>query len=83
MYFSVEVFRKDINTYVATCPELDVFSYGKTLECAVNRLKQIVQIYLDSADEMGMTLEELGLAPPDEKTHIPKVTSSTPITAVN
>lgn len=67
MYFSVDVFEKDPDTYMARCPELDVCSYGGSLEEAVERLKQIVNFYIESADEMGMTLEELGLAPPEEE----------------
>ena len=60
-FFSGEVYRRDLRTYVAASPELDVFSYGRTVDQAVERLKRVVGFYLDSADEMGMSLEELGL----------------------
>lgn len=60
-FFSVEVYRRDARTFVAACPEMDVFSYGRTIDQAVERLKRIVAFYLESADEMGLSLEELGL----------------------
>lgn len=82
MYFSVDVYRKDISTYVATCPELDIFAYGQTLDMAVNRLKRIVQFYMESAEEMGMTLEELGLAPLAEK-NVQKVSAANPTAPLN
>lgn len=67
-FFSVEVYRRDATTYVAACPEMDVFSYGRTVDQAVERLKRVVGFYLDSADEMGLSLEELGLKPEDPET---------------
>lgn len=83
MYFSVEVFRKDIETYVASCPELDIFSYGQTLEAAVERLKRVVTFYIDSADEMGVTLEDLGLKRSGAEDAIPRVSSVDLRSAVN
>ncbi len=73
MYFSVDVHRKGPDTYIASCAELDVHSYGTTAEMAVERLKRIVNFYLESADEMGMTLEELGLQNSAEKNVVPRV----------
>lgn len=75
MYFSVEVYRKDTETYIASCPELDVHSYGQTTESAIERLKRIVNFYLESAEEMGMTLEELGLQNSAEKEIVQRVSS--------
>lgn len=64
MYFSVEVYRKDRTTFVASCPDMGVFSYGITVEQAVDRLKKVVQFYIDSSEEMGLSLEELGVKSP-------------------
>ncbi len=64
MYFSVEVYKKDRVTFVASCPEMGVFSYGLCVEQAVDRLKQVVQFYIDSSQEMGLSLEELGVRSP-------------------
>ncbi len=83
MYFSIDVYRKDTETFVASCPELDIFSYGPTLEVAVNRLKKIVHFYMESADEMGMSLEELGLAPPEEKDAVQRVSHVNIHAAIN
>lgn len=83
MYFSVEVFRKDLDTFVASCPEFDIYSYGSSVEMAVERLKKVVGFYLESAQEMGVTLEELGLSSADEKKNLPRVSSVNQNAAVN
>lgn len=75
MYFSVDVHRKGPETYIASCAELDVHSYGTTAEMAVERLKRIVNFYLESAEEMGLSLEELGLQNSAEKAAVPRVAS--------
>lgn len=82
MYFSVEVYRKDIDTFVAFCDELDIYSYGKTIEKAVDRLKRVVNFYLESADEMGLTLEELGISDKREE-KVPRVSSLNTSEALN
>lgn len=73
MYFSVDVYRKDPETYVASCPELDIYAYGASIAEAVERLKRVVSFYLESAEEQGMTLEELGLANSADKTPVARV----------
>ena len=83
VYFSIDVFRKDAETFVASCPELDIFSYGRTLEAAVDRLKRVVNFYLESADEMGVTLEELGLKRSSDEPEVPRVSSVNLRAAVN
>jgi predicted RNase H-like HicB family nuclease len=35
---------------VAVCPELDVASEGKTVEAAVENLKEAVELYLEGED---------------------------------
>jgi predicted RNase H-like HicB family nuclease len=83
VYFSVDVFRKDAETYVASCPELDIFSYGHTLESAVERLKRVVSFYLESADEMGVSIEDLGLRRERAESDVPRVSSVNFRAAVN
>ena len=38
------------NWYVATCPELDIASQGKTVEEARQNLHEAVQLFLETAD---------------------------------
>lgn len=59
MEFKLEVFKSKDNTFIATCPKLNIYTYGKTLEKAISRLKEVINFYIESADELGMTLEEL------------------------
>lgn len=83
MYYSVEVYRKDPDTFVAFCSELDVYSYGPSIEFAVERLKRIVNFYLESAEEMGLTLEELGLQTGEQTPDVPRVSPHNFKAAVN
>lgn len=83
MYFSVDVFQKDRETFVASCPEFDIYSYGNTIELAVDRLKKVVGFYIESAEEMGVTLEELGLSSAEEKNAAPRISSVNHRSAIN
>lgn len=82
MYFSVEVYRKDANTFVAFCSEFDTYSYGGSIEVAVERLKRVVNFYLESAEEMGLSLEELGVAQ-SGKQKLPRVSPHNSKAALN
>lgn len=61
MEFTVEVFRDKENRYIASCPKLEIYSYGHTMDKAINRLEKVVAFYMDSARELGVTLEEVCL----------------------
>ena len=48
----LEVERED-DVYVAHCPELDVSSYGDTVEDAFDHLKDAIVLYLDTIEQDG------------------------------
>jgi len=62
--------------YSAICPELGVASQGETIEEAEANLAEAVELYLESAKELGILERVLGEAGIDiakiEK-HIPKI----------
>ena len=41
------VLHKEDNIYVAECPEVATFSQGRTIEEAVNNLKEATELYLE------------------------------------
>ena len=41
------VLHKEDNMYVAECPEVGTFSQGRTIEDAVNNLKEATELYLE------------------------------------
>ena len=43
------VWRED-DIYVSWCPELDIASQGKTVEEALNNLKEAIELYLEDED---------------------------------
>ena len=45
------IIEKENNWYIALCPELDVASQGKTIEEAINNLKEAVTLYLQTASK--------------------------------
>ena len=46
MYISIEVYKGDDNSFIAACPELNLFSSGETEKQAVNRLKEEIVSHL-------------------------------------
>ncbi len=44
---------------IANCPELDVNCYGNTRDEAVRRLVNVLQFYVDAAQELGLDVEQL------------------------
>ena len=45
------IIKKGEKQYVALCPEVDVVSQGKTVEVALENLKEAVELYIE---EMGV-----------------------------
>lgn len=41
------IIHKEENMYVAECPEIGTASQGKTLEEAINNLKEATELYLE------------------------------------
>jgi predicted RNase H-like HicB family nuclease len=54
------VLHKEEDWYVSLCPELDVASQGKTLEKALENLKEAVELFLEHAsrEEIRTRLHE-------------------------
>lgn len=61
--------------YSALCPELGVASQGETIEEAEANLREAVELYLESAKELGILERVLGEAGIDVRRieeHVPK-----------
>jgi predicted RNase H-like HicB family nuclease len=48
------VIKKENDQYVATCPEFDVSSFGKTVEEANENLKEALLLYLEGIEELNL-----------------------------
>jgi len=55
--FCAEIFREG-NVYVGLCPELNVSSFGETVEEARSSLQEAVEAFIEECEVMG-TLEEV------------------------
>ncbi len=44
--FSVVMYKEE-DMYIAECPETGTFSQGKTIEQAINNLKEATELYLE------------------------------------
>lgn len=53
----IEIFKED-DVYVALSPELNVSSFGDTIEEARKSVKEAVEAFIDECEKMG-TLEEV------------------------
>ncbi len=56
MIFTIEVFKKD-NEFVAKCNELNIYTYGKNDKNAIERLRKVINFYIESAAEY-LSLED-------------------------
>ena len=45
--------------YIANCPELDINCYGSNKEDALRRIKAVINFYLNSAKELGISINSL------------------------
>lgn len=50
------VIERDDNWYVATCPEVDVVSQGKTIESARSNLLEAVEAFFEAASPSEIQL---------------------------
>ena len=55
--FRVEIFREG-DLYVSLCPELNVSSFGETVEKARHSLYEAIEAFIEECEAMG-TLEEV------------------------
>ncbi len=45
--------------YIANCPELDINCYGSDRDEALRRIKAVINFYISSAKELGISLNPL------------------------
>ncbi len=58
MKLPIEIFKEGDASYIVSCPRLEIYSYGNTVNKAVQRMKEIVKFYVESADQLGISLED-------------------------
>ena len=79
------IVKEENKGYSVICPELNVASQGETFEEAISNIKEAVELYIESAEELGTldeVLEQLGLTKEDlkKKSLMPRVvTANVPI----
>lgn len=77
--------KQEDKGYSVICPELNVASQGETFEESIDNIKEAVELYIESAEELGIldeVLEQIGLTKEDlkKKSLVPRVvTASVPI----
>lgn len=54
----VEIFRED-DLYVGVCPDLDVSSFGETVEEAKRSLREALMVFVEECEAMGTLVEVL------------------------
>ena len=53
---TIKIWKKE-NEFVAGCPELDIFTYGKDRIQARERLVKVILFYADTASAMGYKID--------------------------
>lgn len=62
----LQVFKEGEQAYIASYPKLQIYSYGRTIHEAISRLREIIKFYVESANELEISVEELCNVPPEE-----------------
>ncbi|MCS7151003.1 MAG: type II toxin-antitoxin system HicB family antitoxin [Endomicrobia bacterium] len=57
------VLEKEGKYYTALCPELDIASQGKTVEEAIENLKEAVELFLECASKKEISERMTGRSP--------------------
>lgn len=76
---NISIRKEPEGGYSVICTDLDIASQGETIDEAVENIKEAVELYMESAEELGImseVLEKLGLTEEDmEKENIltPKI----------
>ncbi len=55
----IEIYKSNDNLYVAACPDLELFSKGRTKEEAVRNLEESITSFLVSAEKTAEIKEDL------------------------
>jgi|TARA_Y100000310_G_scaffold70285_1_gene65885 predicted RNase H-like HicB family nuclease len=79
------IVKEEDKGYSVLCPELNVASQGETFEEGIANIKEAVELYIESAEQLGTldeVLEQLGITTEDFKKGkiVPKVvTANVPV----
>lgn len=79
------VAKEEEKGYSVVCPELNVASQGETFEESISNIKEAIELYIESAEQLGImdeVLEQLGVSKEDFKKGkiLPKVvTANVPV----
>ncbi len=64
------IIREEEKGYSILCPELNVASQGETFEESIANIKEAIELYIESAEELGIlddVLDQLGISKEDFK----------------
>ena len=59
------IIKQEDKGYSVTCPDLNVASQGETFEESISNIKEAIELYLESAEELDFideVLERLGIS---------------------
>ena len=62
--------KQEDKGYSVVCPELNVASQGETFEESISNIKEALELYIESAEQLGIiddVLEQLGISKEDFK----------------
>ena len=58
MKISVKLVEKN-NEFIATCPDLDINCYAGDKDEAIRRIQNVINFYIESAQEFGLDVESM------------------------
>ena len=70
MKLSIRIIELE-NECIASCPELEINCYGADRDDAVRRIRNVLQFYISSAQELGFDVEEFDAMVIEGNVHLP------------
>jgi hypothetical protein len=70
MKLSIRIIELE-NECIANCPELEINCYGSDRDDAVRRIRNVLQFYISSAQELGFDVEEFDAMILEGSVHLP------------
>lgn len=79
LILNISIKKEREGGYSVLCTDLDIASQGETIEEATENIKEAIELYIESAEELGImneVLEKLGLTQDDiedKNIQLPKI----------
>ena len=73
MYANIEIYRGDDNIYITRCPELNLYTNGKTQKEAIAKLKKKIVEFINKSDSSKDAKQDIDYTVHYYSTRFPRI----------